>query len=79
MEVTNRVKGVDLVNRLPEKLWIKVYNTLQEVVTKTIPKKKKFRKAKFLSEEALKIPEKRREVKGKGERKIHTQLQTSRE
>ena len=79
MEVTNRVKGVDLVNRLPEKLWIKVYNTLQEVVTKTIPKKKKFRKANFLSEEALKIPEKRRGVKGKGERKIHTQLQSSRE
>ena len=78
MEVTNRVKGVDLVNRLPEKLWIKVYNTLQEVVTKTIPKKKKLRKAKFLSEEALEMPEKR-EVKGKGERKIHTQLQSSRE
>ena len=78
MEVTIRVKGVDLVNSLPEKLWIKVYNTLQEVVTKTIPKKKKLRKAKFLSEEALGIPEKR-EVKGKGERKIHTQLQSSRE
>ena len=71
MEVTNRVKGVDLVNRLPEKLWIKVYNTLQEVVTKTIPKKKKLRKAKFLSEEALEMPEKR-EVKGKGEREMQS-------
>ena len=74
MEVTNRVKGVDLVNRLPGKLWIKVYNTLQEVVTKTIPKKKKFRKAKFLSEEALKIPEKRRETKGKGEKERYPHL-----
>ena len=77
--MTNRLKGVDLVDRLPEKLWIKVYNTLQEVVTKTIPKKKKCRKAKSLSEEALKIPDKRREVKGKGERKIYTQLQSCRE
>ena len=60
--VTNRFKGLDLVDRVPEELWMEVCNSLQ-VVTKTIPKKKKCNKAKWLSEEALQIAEKRGEVK----------------
>ena len=67
MEVTNRFKGLDLIDRVPEKLWMEACNTVQEVI-KTIPKKKKFKPAKRLSEEALQIAEKR-EMKGKGERK----------
>ena len=61
----NRFKGLDLVNRVPEELWMEVCNTVQEVVTKTIPKKKKCKKAKWLSEEVLQIAEKRREAKEK--------------
>ena len=53
MEVTNRFKGLDLIDRVPEELWTKVCNTMQEAVIKTIPKKKKCKKAKWLSEEAL--------------------------
>ena len=53
MEVRNRFKGLDLTDRLPEGLWAEVHNMVQEVVIKTIPKKKKYRKAKWLSEEAL--------------------------
>ena len=68
MEVTNRFKGLDLIDRVPEELRTEVHNTVQEAVTKTIPKKKKCKKAKCLSEEALQIAEKRREVKGKGEK-----------
>ena len=68
MEVTSRFKGLDLVDRVPEELWMEVRNSLQ-VVTKTIPKKKKCKKEKWLSETALKIAEKRREAKGKGKRK----------
>ena len=73
-EVTNRFKGLDLVDRMPEELWMKVCNIVQTlvvtkhwslVVTKTIPKKKKCKKAKWLSEEALQTAEKRREAKGK--------------
>ena len=60
--------------RQPEELCMEVHNIVQEAVTKTIPKKKKFEKAKWLSEEALQIAEKRREAKGKGEREIYTQL-----
>ena len=67
VEVTNRFKGSDLVDRVPEELWMGVRNTVQEAVTKTIPKKKKCKKAKWFSEEALQIAEKR-EVKGKGEK-----------
>ena len=67
VEVMNRFKGLNLVDKVPEKLWMEVRNTVQEVVTKAIPKKKKCKKAKWLSEEALQIPEKRK-VKGKGER-----------
>ena len=70
----NRFKGLYLVDRVPEELWTEVHNTVQEVVSKTIPKKKKYKKVKWLSEEALQIAEKRREVKGKGERKRHIQL-----
>ena len=69
-------KGLDLVNRVPEELWMEVRNTVQEVVTKTIAKKKKCKKAKWLSAEALQIAEKRREAKGKGERERYTQLNT---
>ena len=59
---------------MPEELWTEVHNTVQEAVTKTIPKKKKFKKAKCLSEDSLQIAEKRREAKGKGERERYTQL-----
>ena len=69
MEVTNKFKRLDLVDRVPEKLWMEVYNIAQETMTKSIPKKNKSKKAKYLSEEALQIGEKRREVKGNGGRK----------
>ena len=65
VEVTNRFKGLDLIDRVPEELWTEVHNIVQEAVIKTIPKKKKCKKARWLSEEALHIAEKRREVKGK--------------
>ena len=75
MEVKNRFKELDLVNRLPEELWTEVFNTVQEAVNKTISKKKKCKKATWLSEEALEIAEERREVKSKGEEKErYTQL-----
>ena len=70
MEVTNRFKGLDLIDRAPEELWMEVLDTVQEAVIKTIPKKKKCKKAKWLSVEALQIAEKRREAKGKGEKKV---------
>ena len=72
--MTNRFKGLDLVDRVPEELWMEVCNIVQEAVTKTIPKKKKCKKAKWLSEEALQIADERRKVRGKGEREIHTQV-----
>ena len=72
MEVTNRFKGLDLVDRVPEELWTEVCNIVQEVMTKTIPKKKKCKKTKWLSEETLQIAEERREAKGKGEREKDT-------
>ena len=75
MEVTDRFKGLDLI-RVPEELWTEVYNIVQEVVIKTIPKEKKCKKAKWLSEEALQIAEKRREAKGKGEKEGRFQGQT---
>ena len=73
VEVTNRFNRLDLIDRVPEELWTEVHDILQEVVIKTIPKKKKCKKAKCLSEETLKIAEKRRDVKSKGikERYIH--------
>ena len=70
----NRFKGLDLRDRVPEELWMEVCDIVQEAVIKTIPKKKKCKKAKWLSEEALKITEKRREVKGKGEKERFTHL-----
>ena len=68
--MTSRFKGLDLIDRVPEELWTEVHDIVQEVVIKTIPKKKKCKKAIFakMSEEALQIAEKR-EVKGKGEKK----------
>ena len=69
MNVTNRFKGLDVTDRVPTELWTGVHDIVQEALIKIIPKKKKFRKAKWLSEEALQIAEKRREAKGKGEKK----------
>ena len=74
VEVKNRFKGLDLIDRVPEELWTEVHDIGQEAGIKTIPKKKKFKKAKWLSEEALQIPEKRREDKGKGEKERYTHL-----
>ena len=68
VEVTNRFKGLDLINRVPEELWTEVHDIVQETVIMIIPKKKKCKKAKWLSEEALQIAVKRRELKGKGEK-----------
>ena len=70
----NRFDGLGLLDRVPEELWTAVHNIVQETVTKTIPKKKRWKKAKWFSEEALQIPEERREVKGKGEIERYTQL-----
>ena len=70
----NRFKGLDLIDRLPEELWMEIRDIIQEAVIKTIPKKKKCKKAKWLSEEALQIAEKRREAKGKGGRERYTHL-----
>ena len=66
--VRNRFKGLDLIDRVPEELWKEVRDIIQEAVIKTIPKKKKCKKAKWLSEEALQSAVKRREVKSKGEK-----------
>ena len=68
VEVTNRFKGLDLIDSVPEELWMEVRDIVREAVIKTIPKKKKCKKAKWLSEEALQIAVKKREAKGKGER-----------
>ena len=75
MKVTNRFKGLDLIDRVPEELWTEVCDIVQEAVIKTISKKK-CKKAKWLSEKALQIAEKRREVKGKGEKERYTHLNT---
>ena len=72
--MTNRFKGLDLIDRVPEELWMEVHDTVQEAVIKTIPKKKKCKKAKWLTEEVLQIPVKRREVKGKGEKERYSHL-----
>ena len=72
--MTNRFKGLDLKDRVPEELWTEVCDTVQEAGIKTIPKKKKCKKAKWLSEEALRRAEKRREAKGKEEKEIYTHL-----
>ena len=80
MQVTNRFKGLDLIDRVPEELWTEVHNIVQEAVINTISKKKKCKKAKWLTEEALQIAEKQREVKGKGEneRYIHLNVEFQR-
>ena len=72
MEVTNRLEELDLIDRVPEELWMEACDIVQEAVI--IPKKKKCKKAKWLSEEALQIAEKRREAKGKGEKERYTYL-----
>ena len=74
VEVTNRFKGLDLIDRVPEEIWMEVHDTVQEVVIKTIPKKKKCKKVKWLSHEALQIAEKRREAKSKGEKERYKHL-----
>ena len=72
----NRFKGLDLIDRVPEELWMEVPDVVQEAGIKTIPKKKKSKKAKWLSEEALQIAVKRREVKGEGQSEGYSQLDT---
>ena len=69
VEVRNRFKGLDLIDRVPDELWMEVHDIVQKTGIKTIPKKKKLRKAKWLSEEALQIAVKRREAKTKEKRK----------
>ena len=70
----NRFKGLDLINRVPDELWTEVRDIVQEIGSKTIPKKKKCKKAKWLSEKALQMVVKRRDVKSKGEKERYTHL-----
>ena len=74
MELTNRFKGLDLIDRVPKELWAEFRDTVQEAVIKAIPKKKKCKKAKCLSEEALQIAMKRQDTKSKGEKERYTHL-----
>ena len=74
VEVTNKFKGLDLIDRVPEELWMEVCDIVQEAVIKTIPKKRRCKQAKWLFEEDLQIAEKRREVKGKEEKERYTHL-----
>ena len=74
VEVTNRFKALDLIDRVAEELWMEVCDIVQKAVKKAIPKKKKCKKAKWFSEEALQIAMKRREAKGKGEKETYTHL-----
>ena len=74
VEVRKRFKGLDLIDRVPDELWMEVHDIVQETRIKTILKKKKCQRAKWLSEEALQIAEKRREAKGKGEKERYTHL-----
>ena len=76
VKVTNRFKGIDLIDRVPEEVRMEGFNIVQEMVIKTIPKKNKCKKAKWLSEEAFEIAEKRRESKGKGEKERYIHLNT---
>ena len=73
-EVTNRFKGLDVIDRVPDELWMEVHDTVQETGIKTIPMEKKCKKAKWLSGEALQIAVKRREAKSKGEKERHKHL-----
>ena len=74
MEVRNRFKGLDLIDRVPDELWMEVHDIVQETGIRTIPKKKKYKKAKWLSGEALQIAVKRREAKSKGEKERYKHL-----
>ena len=74
VEVTNRFKGLNLIDGVPEELWMEVRDIVQEAVIKTIPKKKKCKKAKWLSGEALQIAVKRRDMKSKGEKERYKHL-----
>ena len=74
VEVTKRFKGLDLIDREPEVLWTEVHDIVQETGSKTIPKKKKCKRAKWLPEEALQVAENRREEKGKGEKERYIHL-----
>ena len=74
MEVRNRFKGLDLIDRVPDELWTEVHDTGQETGIKTIPKKKECKKAKWLSGEALQIAVKRKARKSKGEKERYTHL-----
>ena len=74
VEVRNRFKGLDLIDRVPEELWVEVHDIVQEMGIKTIPMEKKCKKPKWLSEEALQIAEKSREVQSKGEKERYTHL-----
>ena len=74
MEVRNRFKRLDLIDRVADELWMEVHDIVQEVVIKTDRKKKKYKKTKWLSEKDLQKPVKRREVKGKGEKERYNQL-----
>ena len=80
VEVRNRFKGLDLIDRVPDELWMEVHDIVQKAVKKTIPNKKKYKKAKWLSKEALQVAEKRRETKGKEKKKDITMgMQSSKE
>ena len=74
MEVTNRFKGLDLIDRVPDELWTEVCNIVQETGIKTIPRKRKHKKAKWLSEEALQLAVRGRKVRSKGEKERYTHL-----
>ena len=74
VEVRNRFRGLDLIDRLPDEIWTEVRDIVQETVIKTIPMEKKCKKAKWLSEKALQISVKRREAKSKGEKERYTHL-----
>ena len=72
VEVTNRFKGLDLIDRVPEELWTEIHNIVEQAVIKTVPKRKNCKKAKWLPEETLQIAVKRREAKCKGEKERYT-------
>ena len=74
VDVRNRFKGLDLIDRVPDELWMEVHDTVQETGIRTIPKKKKCKKAKWLSGEALQIAVKRRQAESKGEKERYTHL-----
>ena len=79
MELRNRFKGLDLIDKVPEELWTEVHDIVQETGIKTIPMEKKCKKAKWLSGEALQIAVKRREAKSQGEKEKYKYLQSSKE